>query len=107
MVFLPESDLGHLLRHHFPEDQNAPTEEKLLEKKIDVTYVIQNQPSRQLHGRVKAIQRSAELIEEKGVCYRMLIQVNIDENGKRQLDLDSPSPGSEVIARECIVENAC
>ena len=99
VVFLPEADLGHVLRYHFPGDKNAPTEEKLLNKRIDVTYVVQNEPSRQLHGRVKAIQRAAELIEEKGVCYRMLIEVNIDENGKKQLDLDSPSPGAEVIAR--------
>lgn len=99
VVFLPEADLGHVLRHHFPEDQNAPTEEKLLEKKIDVTYVVHGEPSRQLHGRVKSIQRSAELIEEKGVCYRVLVQVNIDENGQKQQDLESPSPGGEVIAR--------
>jgi multidrug efflux pump subunit AcrA (membrane-fusion protein) len=99
VVFLPEDDLGHVLRHHFPNDMVAPTEEKLLNKTIDVTYVVQNEPSRQLHGRVKAIQRAAELIEEKGVCYRMLIEINIDENGKKQLDLDSPNPGAEVIAR--------
>lgn len=99
VAFLPEDDLGHLLRHHFPEDKTAPTEEKLLKKKIDVTYVLQNDPSRQLHGRVKAIQRSAELIEEEGVCYRMLIEVNIDKDGNQHIDHDSPSPGAEVIAR--------
>lgn len=99
VVFLPEKDLGHLFRHHFPEDTNAPTEEKLLDKNIDVTYVLENSPNRQLHGRVKAIQRSAELIEEEGICYRMLVEINIDENRKPIRDHDAPTPGAEVIAR--------
>ena len=99
VVFLPEKDLGHVLRHHFPDSKDAPTEEKLLDQVIGVTYVLQNNPSSQLYGRVKTIQRSAELIEEEGVCYRMLVEINIDEDGNETHDIESPNPGAEVIAR--------
>ena len=106
VVFLPENDLGHLLRHHFPQDKSAPTEEKLLDKKIDVTYVLENHPGQQLHGRVKAIQRTAELIEEEGVCYRMLIEINIDEDGKKKLNHDAPTPGPRSLPA-CTAVNVC
>ena len=94
IVFLPEQDLGHFLTHHFEAGEaNRPDADQLLkEKKIGVTYVLLNSPNQQLSGTLVEIQRTAELVEEEGVCYRL--RVDIDEN-----DLDQPRPGAEVIAR--------
>jgi hypothetical protein len=98
ITFLPEKDLGHLLRHHLGDDKSASTED-LADRNIDVTYVLLNDPGRQLHGRLMEIQRSAELVEEEGVCYRMRVKINIDEDGKPHQDHIEPRPGAEVIAR--------
>lgn len=96
--FLPEKDLGHFLRYHM-RDENAPSLENLEEKNIEVTYVLLNDPSRTLHGRLIEIQRTAELVEEEGVCYRLRVKINMDEEGNAQQDHAEPSPGAEVIAR--------
>ena len=98
ICYLPEKDMGHFLRKHIGEDKTVPTE-NLLDKNIEVTYVLLNDPSRQLHGRLQEIHRTAELIEEEGVCYRMRVKINMDEDGNRELVHDQPRPGAEVIAR--------
>lgn len=97
ITHLPEKDLGHFLKFHLGDD--SATTEDLTDKNIEVTYVLLNDPSRQLHGRLLEIQRSAELVEEEGVCYRMRVQINMDANGAPQQDHDEPRPGAEVIAR--------
>lgn len=98
VVYLPEKDLGHFLRYHMSGEEMSATED-LSDKQIKVTYVLLNDPSRQLHGELVEIQRGAELIEEEGVCYRCRIKINIDENGRPARHHDEPRPGAEVIAR--------
>lgn len=99
IAYLPEKDLGHFLRFHLAGDADDIQSEDLTDLDIKVTYVLLNDPSRTLHGRLVEIQRSAELIEEEGVCYRIRVKINMDENGKPQRDHDEPRPGAEVIAR--------
>ena len=98
ITYLPEKDMGHFLRKHLAGDKDA-TVENLLDKDIQVTYVLLNQPGRQLSGRLLEIHRTAELVEEEGVCYRMRVKINMDEEGKPRRDHDEPRPGAEVIAR--------
>ena len=64
-----------------------------------MTYVLLNKPGLRLHGQVIEIQRSAELVEEEGICYRVRVKINIDENGESRRDHKEPRPGAEVIAR--------
>lgn len=87
-TFLPEKDLGHFLRKYMLEEGT----EDLAAQKIKVSYILLSEPQRQLDGTLLDIQRTAELQEEKGVCYRMRIGVN-------SADLQKPRPGAEVIAR--------
>ena len=98
ITFLPENDLGHFLRHHLKEERNAISED-LTDQDIRVTYVLLSEPNRRLNGQVIEIQRAAELIEEKGVCYRVRIKINIDDDGEYHKDHLDPRPGAEVIAR--------
>jgi hypothetical protein len=90
--------MGHFLKKHLNDDPTAPTE-NLLDKDIKVTYVLLNEPGRQLNGRLLEIHRTAELIEEEGVCYRMRVKINMDEDGNPERVHDQPRPGAEVIAR--------
>ncbi len=98
ICYLPEKDMGHFLKKHLNDDPTAPTE-NLLDKDIKVTYVLLNEPGRQLNGRLLEIHRTAELIEEEGVCYRMRVKINMDEDGNPERVHDQPRPGAEVIAR--------
>ena len=98
ITFLPEKDLGHLLRYHFGE-VGKTSSDNLADKNIKVTYVLLNKPGVQLRGQVIEIQRSAELVEEEGICYRVRVKINIDENGQSRKDHKEPRPGAEVIAR--------
>lgn len=97
ITFLPESDLGHFLKFHVEEGNSIPQD--LSDRNIKVTYVLLSEPSRRLHGQVIEIQRAAELVEEEGICYRLRIKINIDENGNPTKDHLEPRPGAEVIAR--------
>ena len=81
------------------KDEEFASTEDLSDKRIRVTYVLLNDPNRQLHGQLMEIQRGAELIEEEGVCYRCRIKININEDGTPNRQHDQPRPGAEVIAR--------
>jgi len=98
ICYLPEKDMGHFLRKHLEDDGATPTQ-NLLEKDIKVTYVLLNEPGRQLSGRLSEIHRTAELVEEEGVCYRVRIKINMDEDGNPERVHNEPRPGAEVIAR--------
>ena len=98
ITFLPEDDLGHFLRHHVDGDRHAIGHD-LTDRNIEVTYVLLSEPGRRLHGRVVEVRRSAELIEEEGICYRVRVQINIDDQGQPRKDHEEPRPGAEVIAR--------
>ncbi len=114
IAFLPEKSLGHFLRYHFPQDSatlndagekataTEASESDLLSRDIRVTYVLLNNPSRTLEGRLMEIHRSAQFKEQKdkgGVFYRMRVKINMDAEGKYQKDHFEPRPGAEVIAR--------
>jgi hypothetical protein len=89
ITFLPEKELGHFLRKYMSEDNDL---EDLSSKNIKVSYILLNAPQHSYTGTLLNVQRSAELLEEKGVCYRLRIKVD-------KSDLKSPRPGAEVISR--------
>ena len=88
VTYLPEKDLGHFIRRHL----TGSGSDSLASKNIRVTYILLNEPDGRLEGKLVELQRTAELIEEQGVCYRMRVAINKD-------DLQQPRPGAEVIAR--------
>jgi hypothetical protein len=91
VTYLPEKELGHFLRKHLAGDGPSDRQD-LKSKNIKITYILLNDPDRQLEGTLVEMQRAAELREEAGVCYRMRVEVDKD-------DLQESRPGAEVIAR--------
>ena len=80
-LFIEEDRAGHMTRYM---QQNSDS--------LEVTYVLQTDPGRQLKGELIQIQGSAQMHEEHGHCVRIV--VDIDEK-----DLVDPRPDTGVTAK--------
>jgi multidrug efflux pump subunit AcrA (membrane-fusion protein) len=91
IAYLPEKDMGHFLRAHFPDNPEVDVSD-LSGKGIEVSFVLLSDPQHKFKGELLEVQSAAELHGQEGVSYRLRI-------GVEEAELNKPMPGAEVLAR--------